>query len=150
MWIGTLPVGMLAKAFGRRFALQVGSAFGAASGVLSCIALLSGSFGLLLAGTLCGGLYAAAHQSYRFAAADTASVQFRAKAVAWVLAGGICAAVIGPAARDPDQRPVAAVFVCRDVFGAIGLRDYRGSSADAAQAAAAPPPLFAALPMAGR
>ena len=96
MWIGTLPVGMLAKAFGRRFALQVGSVFGVASGVLSCIAVLSGSFGLLLAGTLCGGLYAAAHQSYRFAAADTASVQFRAKAVAWVLAGGICAAVIGP------------------------------------------------------
>src|SRR5271167_2607031 len=28
MWIGTLPVGMLAKAFGRRFALQVGSVFG--------------------------------------------------------------------------------------------------------------------------
>ena len=26
MWLGTLPVGMLAKAFGRRFALQVGSA----------------------------------------------------------------------------------------------------------------------------
>jgi MFS family permease len=96
MWIGTLPVGMLAKAFGRRFALQVGSAFGLLSGVISCAAILSGSFFLLLVGTLCGGLYAAAHQSYRFAAADTASVQFRAKAVAWVLAGGICSAVIGP------------------------------------------------------
>ena len=96
MWIGTLPVGMLAKAFGRRFALQVGSAFGAASGVISCTAVLSGSFVLLLAGTLCAGLYAAAHQSYRFAAADTASAHFRAKAVAWVLAGGVGAAVIGP------------------------------------------------------
>ncbi len=96
MWIGTLPVGMLVKAFGRRFALQVGSAFGAASGVISCTAVLSGSFVLLLAGTLCAGLYAAAHQSYRFAAADTASAHFRAKAVAWVLAGGVGAAVIGP------------------------------------------------------
>lgn len=28
MWAGTLPVGMLAKAFGRRFALQTGSVFG--------------------------------------------------------------------------------------------------------------------------
>jgi MFS family permease len=96
MWIGTLPVGMLAKAFGRRFALQAGSAFGAASGVISCAAVLSESFVLLLAGALCAGLYAAAHQSYRFAAADTASVHFRAKAVGWVLAGGIGAAVIGP------------------------------------------------------
>jgi MFS family permease len=96
MWIGTLPVGMLAKAFGRRFALQVGSAFGALSGVISCMAMLSGSFALLLLGALCGGLYAAAHQSYRFAATDTASVHFRAKAVSWVLAGGVFAAVIGP------------------------------------------------------
>jgi MFS family permease len=96
MWIGTLPVGMLAKAFGRRFALQVGSAFGALSGVISCMAMLSGSFALLLLGALCGGLYAAAHQSYRFAATDSASVHFRAKAVSWVLAGGVFAAVIGP------------------------------------------------------
>ena len=95
MWLGTLPVGMLSKAYGRRFALQTGSVFGALSGLISCTAVLHSSFWLLLAGTLCGGLYAAAHQSYRFAAADTASPQFRAKAVAWVLAGGIFAAVIG-------------------------------------------------------
>ncbi len=96
MWMGTLPVGMLAKACGRRFALQTGSAFGILSGLISCAAVLRGSFALLLLGTLCGGLYAAAHQSYRFAAADNASAQFRPKAVAWVLAGGIFAAVIGP------------------------------------------------------
>jgi len=95
MWMGTLPVGMLAKAFGRRFALQTGSTFGALSGLISCAAVLHGSFWLLLLGTLCGGLYAAAHQSYRFAATDTASPQFRPKAVAYVLAGGIFAAVIG-------------------------------------------------------
>jgi len=96
MWLGTLPVGMLAKAFGRRVALQVGSAFGAIAGLISCLAMLQGSFLLLLLGTLCGGFYAAAHVSYRFAAADTASVQFRPKAVAWVLAGGIFAGVLGP------------------------------------------------------
>src|ERR1700727_934132 len=31
MWMGTLPVGALAKAYGRRFALQGGSAFARAS-----------------------------------------------------------------------------------------------------------------------
>jgi MFS family permease len=96
MWLGTLPVGMLSKAYGRRFALQVGSVFGVASGLISCMAMLRGSFGLFILGTLCAGLYAAAHQSYRFAAADTASPYFRAKAVSWVLAGGVFAAVIGP------------------------------------------------------
>lgn len=95
MWIGTLPVGMLAKAFGRRFALQTGSVFGMLSGLVSYTAVMHGSFAILLLGTFCGGLYAAAHQSYRFAAADTASPAFRPKAVAWVLAGGMFAAIIG-------------------------------------------------------
>src|SRR5580704_3930560 len=35
MWLGTLPVGMLSKAYGRRFALQAGSVFGALSGLIS-------------------------------------------------------------------------------------------------------------------
>ena len=96
MWMGTLPVGYLARRFGRRFALQTGSVFGILSGLISYTAVLHGSFGLLLLGTFCGGLYAAAHQSYRFAAADTASDAFRSKAISWVLAGGIFAAVLGP------------------------------------------------------
>jgi MFS family permease len=96
MWLGTLPVGWLSKAYGRRFALQTGSLFGVLSGFISCAAVLSGSFALLVLGTLCGGLYGSAHQSYRFAATDTASPQFRAKAVSWVLAGGVFAGVIGP------------------------------------------------------
>ena len=96
MWLGTLPVGWLARNVGRRFALQTGSAFGMLSGLISYSAVMSGSFALLLFGTFCGGLYAAAHQSYRFAAADTASEAYRPKVVSWVLAGGVFAAVIGP------------------------------------------------------
>jgi MFS family permease len=96
MWLGTLPVGALARRFGRRFALQTGSLFGVLSGLISCTAVIQGNFWLLLFGTFCGGLYAAAHQSYRFAAADTASDAYRPKVVSWVLAGGVFAALIGP------------------------------------------------------
>jgi predicted MFS family arabinose efflux permease len=95
MWVGTLPIGYLARTRGRRFALQSGSIFGILSGFISCSAVIYGSFWVLLLGTFCGGLYAAAHQSYRFAAADTASEAFRPKAVSWVLAGGVFAGVIG-------------------------------------------------------
>jgi MFS family permease len=95
MWLGTLPVGYLARTKGRRFSLQTGSLFGILSGFVSCFGVLQGSFLTLLLGTFCGGLYAAAHQSYRFAAADTASDKFRPKAVSWVLAGGIFAGLIG-------------------------------------------------------
>ncbi|HEX5509602.1 MAG TPA: MFS transporter [Pseudolabrys sp.] len=96
MWFGTLPIGALARNFGRRTALQTGAGVGIAAGLISCFAVVQGNFWLLLAGTFCGGFYAAAHQSYRFAAADTASEAFRPKAVSWVLAGGVFAAVLGP------------------------------------------------------
>jgi MFS family permease len=96
LWLGTMPVGYLARNHGRRFALQAGSFFGVISGLISCSATIIGNFPLLLAGTFCAGLYAAAHQSYRFAAADTASEKFQAQAVSWVLAGGVLAAVLGP------------------------------------------------------
>lgn len=96
MWIGTLPLGYLARRYGRRNALQAGSLFGILSGLISYSAVIQGSFQLLILGTFFGGLYAAAHLSYRFAAADTASERMRAKVVSWVLAGGVFAAVIGP------------------------------------------------------
>jgi MFS family permease len=96
IWIGTLPVGALAKKYGRRFALEAGSAIGILAGLISSWAVLRGSFSLFLLGCFCAGIYGASYQSYRFAAADTASDAFRPKAVSWVLAGGVLAAVIGP------------------------------------------------------
>ena len=81
LWIGTLPVGALAKAHGRRFAFQVGSGFGTLAGLISSLAVFQRSFWLLLVGAFRGGLYAAAHQAYRFAAADTASERFKPKAL---------------------------------------------------------------------
>ena len=96
MWLGTLPVGTLARRFGRRVALQIGSAFGTISGLISYTAVIGGNFWLLLLGGFCGGLYAASQQSYRFAATDTASDSYRPKVVSWVLAGGVFAALLGP------------------------------------------------------
>lgn len=96
MWLGTLPVGMLARRFGRRAAFQVGTVFGVATGIFGYFAVMQSSFLLFNIGAICCGLYAAAHQAYRFAAADTASEAFRPKAISWVLIGGVFAAILGP------------------------------------------------------
>jgi predicted MFS family arabinose efflux permease len=95
IWIGTLPLGALARHFGRRNALQIGTACGVLTGLFCCVAVLQGSFLIFNIGALFSGLYAAAHNSYRFAAADTASEAFRPKAVSWVLVGGIFAGIVG-------------------------------------------------------
>jgi len=95
MWVGTLPVGYLSKNFGRRTAYLVGAFFGGLAGLTLAAAAWLASFELLCLGAAFGGFYAAAHQSYRFAAADTASEAFRPKAISWVLAGGLFAGLFG-------------------------------------------------------
>ena len=96
MWMGTLPIGYLARHYGRRTSFLVGTSFGFLTGLVACAAVLSASFALFCLAALFSGFYAAAHQSYRFAAADTASAAFRPKAISWVMVGGIFAAFFGP------------------------------------------------------
>jgi MFS family permease len=96
LWAATLPTGMIAKRFGRLAAFEAGAFCGMLAGLTCATAVMLGSFALLCLGTAFGGFYAAAHQSYRFAAADTASEAFRPKAISWVLAGGVLAGVLGP------------------------------------------------------
>ncbi len=96
MWLGTLPTGALARTYGRRFALVTGALIGTISGLLAAVAVLQGSFLLFLLSSFGAGLFGATYQSYRFAAADTASESFRPKAVSWVLGGGVLPAISGP------------------------------------------------------
>jgi MFS family permease len=93
---GTLPTGAISRAYGRRVAFIVGTGCGVLTGLLGAFAILRGSFALFCFATFLGGLYGAVSQSYRFAAADGASAEFRPKAVSWVMAGGVFAGVLGP------------------------------------------------------
>jgi len=93
---GTLPTGAISRAYGRRIAFIIGTGCGVLTGLLGALAILRGSFALFCCATFLGGLYGAVSQSYRFAAADGASVAFRPKAVSWVLAGGVFAGLLGP------------------------------------------------------
>jgi len=93
---GTLPTGAISRAYGRRVAFIIGTGCGVLTGLLGSFAILHASFPLFCCATFIGGLYGAVSQSYRFAAADGASAQYRPKAVSWVMAGGVFAGVLGP------------------------------------------------------
>jgi predicted MFS family arabinose efflux permease len=90
-----LMAGLMARQ-GRRTGFLVGAVAGAAGGALCAQAVIAHSFPLLLAGSFITGIYMAAHNFYRFAAADLASRDYRPKAISWVMAGGLVAAVLGP------------------------------------------------------
>lgn len=91
-----LPFGALARRSGRRVTFLVGTLAGALAGVLTAMAVWLSSFVLLCLGMLLGGAYAAVVLSFRFAAADGLPAAQRARAMSWVMGGGVAAGIVGP------------------------------------------------------
>ena len=94
--LAATPMSSIMQRFGRKVGFFVGAAAGATGGAVGAYALLVQSFPLFLLGSLITGIYMSAHGFYRFAAADTASEDYRPKAISYVMAGGLASAVIGP------------------------------------------------------
>ena len=82
--------------WGRKTGFIIGVCFGAVSAMLATYAISTKSFELFCAASMMLGVYMSAHGFYRFAATDIASPEFRPKAISWVMAGGLVAAVLGP------------------------------------------------------
>lgn len=92
----TIPASLLMKHIGRRAGFQAGTAIGVLGALVCTAALYLASFWLLLAGMFVMGMYTSFGKYYRFAAADVASPEFRAKAISLTLAGGIIGGILGP------------------------------------------------------
>ena len=90
------PISAFMQRYGRRAGFFVGALGGALGGLIGAYALYLQSFPLFLLGSFLTGIYMSAQGFYRFAAADTASDDFRPKAISYVMAGGLASAVIGP------------------------------------------------------
>ena len=91
-----LPAAMLMARIGRRNGFMAGAAFGILGAIVSSLAIFRGDFFLFCIGMAMTGCAGSFTQQYRFAAADEGTPDFKPKAISWVLAGGIFAAIIGP------------------------------------------------------
>jgi MFS family permease len=94
--ISTIPMSFLMKRFGRRAGFTVGALCAVVGSLLCAAAVYTKNFWMLCGGVLVLGIYFAAGQYYRFAAADAAHADFKSKAISLVLAGGIAGGFIGP------------------------------------------------------
>ncbi|MEZ5534943.1 MAG: MFS transporter [Thiolinea sp.] len=103
------PISLFMGRYGRRTGFFLGIAAGAMGGMLGTLAIFEREFILLLVAAVFSGIYQSCQAYYRFAAADTASDDFRPRAISWVLAGGLGAALLGPelSARFHDWFPLA-------------------------------------------
>jgi MFS family permease len=99
----TMPASLLMQRVGRRIGFQLGALFAIVSGAIGAWGVYVGSFWLFcLAGVLYGS-FGAFSNYMRFAAADAVDASgrpdaaaLRPRAIAWVMAGGVVAAVVGP------------------------------------------------------
>jgi predicted MFS family arabinose efflux permease len=92
----TVPMSMLMKRIGRRFGFLIGASAGAVSGSLGAYAILQGSFFMFCCAALIMGIYQACTQYYRYAAVESAPMDFVSRAVSLVLLGGVLSALVGP------------------------------------------------------
>lgn len=138
--LATLPISMIVlgsmlsapllagimQRHGRRLGFIIGSAGGGVGSALSAVALVQGSFGMFLFGSLVSGLYMSAQGFYRFAATDGASEAFRPKAISYVMGAGLASAITGPIlvkytvdALAPV--PFAGAYVAAAVLNLVGV-----------------------------
>lgn len=139
--LATLPVGMVMVAatasmipaalfmqrYGRRSGFLLGCLLGTGAGLTATFGVLLHSFSIFLAANALLGVYGAFSGYYRFAAADAVSDGFRSQALSWVVAGGVVAAILGPAiVRYADgfsiaTAPFVAPFIALTVLGVFAM-----------------------------
>lgn len=94
--LGALPAAAIIRRLGQRDGFMTGTIVTALGGLVATLALFYASFWLFAFGLLVIGIGGAFVQQFRFAAADNAPAEFKARAISFVLAGGIVTAILGP------------------------------------------------------
>ncbi len=110
---------------GRRTGFVIGALAGALGAALGATGLATASFPLFLLGAYLTGIYMSAQGFFRFAAADTASESFRPKAISWVMAGGLGAAVLGSEivklTKDISPIPFLGLYMAVIALNLVGI-----------------------------
>ena len=94
--LATIPASMLMKRIGRRAGFSVGVVIGLVGAATAAWGVWSNDFWTFALGGLPLGVFNGFGQFYRFAAADSARPEERSRAISYVLAGGVVAAIAGP------------------------------------------------------
>jgi predicted MFS family arabinose efflux permease len=119
--LGAMPAAWLIRLLGQRQGFMAGTLITAFGGLIATVALFESSFWLFVAGLLTIGLGGAFVQQFRFAAADNAPPEFKARAISFVLAGGVFTAIIGPQIVIFTRELLAPVMFAGAFAAILGL-----------------------------
>ena len=118
---GAIPAALAIRTLGQRGGFMTGALVTGLGGAIAAMALFQSSFWLFVTGLLVIGGGGAFVQQFRFAAADNAPPEFKARAISWVLAGGIVTAILGPQIVIFTREMLAPVMFAGSFVSVIGL-----------------------------
>jgi MFS family permease len=124
-WVSTIPASLYMQRVGRRAGFITGGVFGMVAAGIASLGMAMGSLAVLCIGTFLFGIYNAFGQYYRFAAADASPADFKAKAISYVLAGGLVGGIVGPSVsrwtRDLAQPTYLATYASLALFSLVAI-----------------------------
>lgn len=119
------PLSWFMQAFGRRAGFWVGALGGIIGASVAALGLMNSNFYVFVAGAGFTGIYQSSQAFFRFAAVDTASPEFRPKAISYVMAGGLVSAIIGPQlvklTSDAFVVPFLGTYVAVVIINLFGM-----------------------------
>lgn len=92
----TIPASLLMKRIGRRGGFTLAALLGLTGAILLTAAVLAHSFLWFVMGALFIGAFNGFGVYYRFTAVEVADEAYKSRAVSYVMAGGVVAALVGP------------------------------------------------------
>ena len=120
-----IPASMFMQRFGRKAGFLLGTVLGCTAGLTAAAAIWVHDFWLFVFANMLVGGYQGFAQYYRFAAADIASADFKSRAISWVIAGGVVAALAGPNIARVTQGigpvPFMAAYLALFAVSALAL-----------------------------
>jgi len=121
MALGALPAAMIIRRAGHRGGFMTGTAVTGGGGALAAVAMLQGNFWLFAFALMIVGVGGAFVQQFRFAAADNAPPEFKARAISFVLAGGVVTAILGPQIVIFTKELLAPVMFAGSFASIVGI-----------------------------
>lgn len=123
--LATQPLSSFMQRSGRRAGLLLGAAAGVLGGLLSALGVWLEGFWLFCLGALIVGVYQASAMYYRFAALEAVDDAHKGRATAWVIGGGLLAALLAPEltlwARNALSTPFVGAYLAVSVLAALAL-----------------------------
>lgn len=92
----SIPAGMLMIKIGRKSTFLIGTVIAMVGAAICAVAVVQHNFLLFILGSILIGVFAGFANFFRFTAADIVDKDNKSRAISYVLAGGVLAAIIGP------------------------------------------------------